>query len=162
MTETIDELELKYDGPVPAEERAEAEAGGKPALALMRARGVLHHWNRQIKEDIRNLRVVRKRGTGTSVARAERSLAYYRRHRHEALRHLIRLQRQERLAALRARIDQDRRRYEREMHAAITDPMRRTVSLDSFSADRAVEAAYPTADAEEDLPRWPRPRKEGG
>jgi len=86
--ETIDELERRFDGPIPPELRAVALAGGEKPLALLRARSELRQWNRMIRDTIASLRLA---GKPHRVGALSEALAYHRRHRRAVLRRLIEL-----------------------------------------------------------------------
>ena len=162
MMDTLSDLELRYDGPIPKEERLAALAGGRLPLALRRARGEMRGWNTHIWDTIACLRIAqhnrdlgRAVRIGGAVAMAERhfdtgrvtrlrqELAYYRSNRKETLRHLIRLQAQ----------DRAERQNAEGIHANIIAPLKRTVaakrreiqkpkvSLGSISVDKDVAEA---------------------
>ena len=117
--DSMAELELRRDGYISPAERAGALAGGVLALELKHARADLRVWNRFVHGRGSSVRRYKRDplclcGTigalrialGTmgavcdtiSVARRHIELAYYRRHRKGALRHLIKLQQQSRAA----------------------------------------------------------------
>lgn len=165
MTDPMPDLERQYDGPIPAEVRAEALAGGRLPLALRRARGEMRGWFTHgppptglIHDTIDCLRAARrlyaiwaKHSSPTNQAVSDYGarridqlhdqLVCYRHRRKDALRHLIRLQRQERA----------QRQNAQGIHRDIIAPLRRTVthSLGSLSVDAAVEAACRVAEPED-------------
>jgi len=87
------ELERRYDGPIPADLRAAALAGGARRLAQARARADLRVYRGLIRDSIACLRALRRAADRPGRAAREATLLaqlrWYRDRRRETLRRLV-------------------------------------------------------------------------